>query len=221
MKAYLLSLALLMAPAGAVAQTVTLPIANLPVQVEGVSLSLPASVVLTAPAPGGPARVAMQVDLSPLEERIDPLVEAAIKRAKLDRDGMVAHRGTKLKVEDDRLQARVRIRLKPPVVPASDGAVIIQFRLRNENGKLGVTARVTDFNVQDDITRTAIQALNIDDRIRKEIAEVLNEALEKQGVQLLPPDAARTFGLKMTGQRFATVDGRPVALIEGQVGLPR
>lgn len=197
------------------AQSVDLPAAVVSKTIEGVEINFPIGITASRSDPVQPVAIEVKIDLSDLVAKIDALIAAAWTKRNIDLGGKLRHNGTLLSIESPALRAKVHFHVRPGLVPNSNGSVVAYFEPTVADSRVALTGRIVEFNISNDITRHAAEALNLDDLVRDKLGALLDEALSAPGASLALPPAVIAFGVSLSTARFVTIDGKPSLVVEG------
>lgn len=197
------------------AKSVDLPAAVISKTIEGIEINFPVGITASRNDPVQPVTIAVKIDLSDLVAKINTLIGAVWTKRHIDLGGKLTHNGTLLSIESPALHAKMHYYVRPEIVPSSDGSVVAYFVPMVADNRIALTGRIAEFNISNDITRTAAQALNLDDLVKDKLGALLNEALSAPGAGLALPPAVQAFGVTLSTARFVTIDGKPSLVVEG------
>ncbi|UVK35811.1 hypothetical protein LHFGNBLO_006025 (plasmid) [Mesorhizobium sp. AR10] len=197
------------------AESVDLPAATISKTIEGVEINFPIAITASRSDPAQPVTVVVRIDLSDLVAKVDTLIGAVWTKRNIDLGGKLTHNGTLLSIESPALRAKVHFHVSPGLVPSSNGSIVAYFEPRVVDGRVALTGRIAEFNISNDITRHAAEALNLDDLVRDKVGALLDEALSAPGASLALPPAVLAFGVSLSTARFVTIDGKPSLVVEG------
>ncbi len=197
-------------PGRAPAQAKRLPDFPFSVSIEDVPLVFAIRTAVERSA-AGPINVVTTIALSDLISKIDTLINAVWD----DLGGRLRHNGTLLSIEGDRMRAKVHFRVRPGGVPSSNGSVVAYFSLSVANNEVGATGMVTELNISNDVTRNVAKALNLDDKLKGKLNEVLSKALSAPKMKFALPPLAQALGVTLEGATFGIVEGQPALTATG------
>lgn len=169
--------------------------------VEGIAIPIPVRVNVSRPAGGDVTELHLHADLGGLGANLDAVINAIWRRQNLERQ-RVSHRGTQMVVDGSSLRLKVHFRASPGALPSSNGSLVVVLRPVVHQDGVGLAGNVTEFNVSNDLTRGAVRALRIDERLKAELDRGLNEALSKPHARLPIPAIARALGARATAASF-------------------
>ena len=181
--------------------------------VEGIAIPIPVRVNVSRPAGGGMTELRLQADLAGLNANLDAVINAIWQKQGLERQ-RVSHRGTQMVVDGPALRLKIHFRACPGALPSSNGSLVVVLRPVVVGDGVALSGNVTEFNVSNDLTRGAVRALRLDDRLKAELDRGLNEALAKPDAKLTIPAIARAFGARVTAANFVPPPPAPALRIE-------
>lgn len=196
---------------GAIAQP--LPSFELKPSIEGIQIAIPVVVEVSRSATGDVTTLRLQADLAGLSSSLDQVVNAIWRREGLEGQ-RVSHRGTSMVVEGNALRLKVHFHANPRALPSSNGSLVLLLRPEVLDAGVGLSGTVAEFNVSNDITRGAVRALRLDERLKRELGRGLTDALSRPDARLAIPAAARAFGARATAASFAPPPPGPRLLID-------
>lgn len=197
------------------AESVELPAAVISQTIEGVEINFPVGLTASRSDPAKPVTIVATIELSDLIAKADALIEAAWATREIDLDGKLSHRGTLLSIETPAIRAKVHFHVSPGLVPSSNGSVVAVFRPTVADNRIALSSSIAEFNISNDITRSAADALDLDDTVKNKLGTLLDEALSAPGAVLALPPAVQALGVDLAIARFATIDGMPSLVVEG------
>jgi hypothetical protein len=197
------------------AKSIDLPAAVISKTIEGVEIKFPVIITAGRNDPAQPVAIAVKIDLSDLVANVNTLIGAVWTKRNIDLGGKLTHNGTILSVETPALRAKVHFRARPGLVPDSNGSVVAYFDPTVAENRVALAGRIVEFNISNDITRHAAEALKLDDLVRDKLGTLLNEALSAPGASLALPPAVHALGVKLSAVSFVLIDGRPSLIVEG------
>ncbi|RUX33322.1 hypothetical protein EOA23_07275 [Mesorhizobium sp. M2A.F.Ca.ET.042.01.1.1] len=197
------------------AKEVELPAVVVSKTIEGIEINFPVGISASRNDPAQPVAVALTIDLSDFVAKVNTLIGAAWTKRHIDLDGKLTHNGTLLSIESPALRAKVHFHVRPGFVPSSNGSVVAYFVPTVADNRIALTGRITEFNISNDITRHAAEALNLDDLVRDKLGALLNEALSAPGAGLPLPPAVQALGVALSTASFVSVGGKPSLVVEG------
>ena len=200
-----------MSLSGAIAQP--LPSFELKPSIEGIEIAIPVVVAVSRPATGDVTTLRLQADLAGLSSSLDQVVNAIWRREGLEGQ-RVSHRGTSMVMEGNALRLKVHFHARPRALPSSNGSLVLLLRPEIIDDGVGLSGTIAEFNVSNDITRGAVRALRLDERLKRELGRGLTEALSRPDARLAIPAAARAFGARATAASFAPPPPGPRLLID-------
>lgn len=204
---HLLILTLLFASAPALSETLA-PVITLQRSVEGQAISLPIS-IRTEPT----AQREIMVDLSDALSKLDAVINAAWRQHGLDFGGRLDHRGTNWVIEGPSLQFRVHFRARPPVVPNSNGSIVLLATPAVTNGSIRLAATASDLRISNDITRRAVRVWALDRTIPNRLNASLSALLMADEAKVEMPASIAFIMGEPKSARFTLVEGRPMLQI--------
>lgn len=191
----------------ALAQT-TIPVATLEKTVEGQTISMPIS--LRGEISSQPQVI---VDLSDGLAKLNAIIHAAWTNHRLDDSIRTSYRHTNWSIDGASLRLKVHFRVHPPIVPNSDGSIVLTATPTVENGVIGLSASAGEFRISNDATRLAAAAWNLDRRIPEQINVAIRQLLSVEEAKFRSPAAVNWLGLQAKGAGFAIVDQRPEIIV--------
>jgi hypothetical protein len=197
------------------AKSVELPAVVISQTIEGVEVNFPVGLTASRSDPAKPVAIVATIDLSDLIAKADALIEAAWVARKIDLGGKLSHRGTLLSIETPAIRAKVHFHVSPGLVPSSNGSVVAVFQPTVTDNRIALSGSIAEFNISNDITRGAVDALDLDDMVRDKLGSLLDEALSAPGAGLALPPAVQALGVNLATAWFATIDGTPSLVVEG------
>jgi hypothetical protein len=184
------------------ARAQTLATFELTPRIEGIEVPITVSINVERAGTGDLTILRLQADLTAMSSKLDQVIDAIWRKEDLEAQ-RVSHRGTTMVVDGSALRLKVHFRAKPRNLPSSNGSLVLLLQPVIVDDGVGLTGSVAEFNVSNDITRGAIKALRLDDRLKRELDRGLAEALAQPHARLAIPAAARAFGVRVTGASFS------------------
>ncbi|MER8516302.1 hypothetical protein NKH47_25580 [Mesorhizobium sp. M1060] len=197
------------------AKSVDLPPAVISKTIEGIAINFPVGITASRNDPAQPVAIALTIGLSDLVAKVDPLIGSVWTKRHIDLGGRLTHNGTLLSIESPALRAKVHFHVRPEVVPSSNGSVVAYFKPTVADNRVALTGRIAEFNISNDFTRNAAQALHLDDLVMDQLGGLLNEALAAPGAGLALPPAVQALGVTLTTASFVMIDAKPSLVVEG------
>ena len=197
------------------AKSIELPAAVISQTIEGVEVNFPIGLTASRSDPSKPVAIVATIDIIRLDCEGRCLDRSRVGNAKIDLGGKLSHRGTLLSIETPAIRAKVHFHVSPGLVPSSNGNVVAVFQPTVANNRIALSGSIAEFNISNDITRSAADALDLGDTVRDKLGSLLDEALSAPGAGLALPPAVQALGVNLATARFATIDGMPSLVVEG------